>query len=61
MNHQIIKTPEKQIPVCRVIKKKDGGLLLEFKGKKQFEIVSKQWLEEEIYRILRSCPRSHDL
>lgn len=61
MNHYIIRTPEKQLPVCRVMKTHDGKLLLEFKDKQQFETVSKQWLEEEIYRIFRFCPRSHDL
>lgn len=61
MNYYIIRTPEKQLPIFRVIKAEDGSLLLEIKDGKQIEVVSILWLLGEIFKVFRYAPKSHDL
>lgn len=61
VDRHIIRTPEKALPICRVIKTQDGKPLLEIKNKQQMEIVSLLWLLEEIFKIFRYSPRSRDL
>ena len=57
--HHIIRTPEKQLPIFRVVKAEDGSLLLEIKVGKQIEVVSFVLLLGEIFKVFRYSPKSH--